>query len=99
MSRVRCRAVHETCQDTDETEVAARDFDTVNVKIFSLLSIKSVVNVELKTKATTTTKLCEYKIDTDSDGNLLPIKEFKALLSNTKIDNLKSQKIKKSSVT
>ena len=46
-SRERCRAVHETFQDTEETEVSARDFDVVRSKTFNLNSVRLSIFLRL----------------------------------------------------
>ena len=59
----------------------------------SLRRVRLVRIPRLKTKTTQTTKMCEYQIGTGSDGNL--IRMLKAMLQNTKIDNLKKSTGKK----
>ena len=62
MSRERHTTVHKACQDTEETEVSARDFDIVRSKKFNLHNVKSVTIARLKTKTTQTTKIMGIQI-------------------------------------
>ena len=89
MDRKRHRVVYKTCQETGQTEVSVRDFDIVKSNIFILHGVRLVMIARVKTKTTQTTKICEFKKDTGSDGNLMPIWIFKVLFPNIKIDNLK----------
>ena len=81
------RAVYKTCQDAKETEVSRRDFVTVRLKIFNLHSLRLVKIVKVKTVSSQTT-ICELKIHTGNDGNLIPIRMFKLLFLDTKIADL-----------
>ena len=74
------------------------EFDVVRSKNFNFHSITKIMITKLKIKCSEKVDICEYKLDTDSDGNLMFIRMYKMLLLHTEINQL-NQFIKKSLVT
>ena len=65
-----------------------QEFDAVRAKIFNFHSVTSVILTKLKTKSSQRKDTCKYKIDTGSDGNLMPIRMYKMLFPHTNINEL-----------
>ena len=74
------------CKSNDKSEASRREFNVVSLILFNLVSIRLVI-LQNKYKKETST-LCKYKIDTISNGNLMPINMFKMLFPNTTIADL-----------
>ena len=47
-----------------------------------------MIVTKLKTKSNQKTETCQYKIDTGSDGNLIPIRMYKVIFPCTNITKL-----------
>ena len=75
---------HDMCQDAEETWVSTEASDMIRLNVFTINSMKSIIIAKLKTKTSQRTELYKYKININSDGNLLPIRMFKALYPNRK---------------
>ena len=60
-----------------------KEFDMVRSKIFNLYSVS---NCKAKTKGSQRTDTYKYKIDTGSDGNLMPVRMYKTLFPHTNIN-------------
>ena len=73
------------CNISDEAETLTNDFDMVRSTIFNIYIVKSVIIAKLRTQSSPKIAMCEYKIDTGSNRNLMSIKMFKILFPNTKI--------------
>ena len=71
-------------QGNEEAKVLAREFNAVKPKVFNSQSIGLLMIAELE-KRWSNTAMCEYKIGSGSDGNLMPINMFKVLFLNTTI--------------
>ena len=63
--------------DAEETEVATQEFDVVKSKFFNFHSVRSGIITKLQPKNYQRTETCNYKIDTHSDGHLMPIRMYK----------------------
>ena len=74
-----CRVIHDMCQNNEDKELATQEFDVVRSRIFNFHSTRSVIITGLKTKSSQKTGTCKLKIDTGSDGNLMPIRMCKIL--------------------
>ena len=61
-------------------------------KIFNVHSVRSAIIEKLKTKSSQRTHTCKCKIDTDSDGNLMPIRMYKMLFLHTNVNELNISK-------
>ena len=73
-----------TCIKT--MNLATHEFDMVGSKVINFHSIGSVLIAKLKTKSSQKTKMCEYKLDTRSHGNLMTIKMYKSLFPQTNMN-------------
>ena len=60
-NREKCRVVHDTCQNTEETEVEIHEFDVVISKMFNFHGIRSVILAKLKTKSKQGRGTCKYR--------------------------------------
>ena len=50
MDDSKLRAVHEACQDSEETGVAVQEFDVVRLKVCDFHSVISVLSTKIKSK-------------------------------------------------
>ena len=66
-----------------------QEFDAVRLKILNCHTLGQLIITKLKTKSSQRIDKCEYKIDTYSDGNLMPIRMYKMFLPHTDINELK----------
>ena len=66
-------------------QVATQESDMVISEVFNFHSIRSVMITKSKTKSSQTIDTHEYKIDTGSDDNLMPINMYKILFPNTNV--------------
>ena len=82
------RAIHKTYINMKETVASARASDTLRSKFSMSHSVRSVIAASLRTKNYQAKTTCKYKIDTGSDGNIMPIKMFKVLFLDTETANL-----------
>ena len=80
--REKDRDIHDTYQDVWEIEVPPEEFYTIKLKVFIFHNVLSVIIAKLKTKANQRAEMCEFEMVTSSDGNLIPIRTFKALFPN-----------------
>ena len=70
-----------------EKEVTTQEFDAVRLKLFNFHSIRSAIVTKLKHKSSQRTDTYKYKMDTDSDGNLMTIRMY--ISSHTNINRQK----------
>ena len=75
------------CQDAEDKKVSVQEFDTVRSKVFNFYSFRSVI-IEDENKNSQKGDTCKYKIDTGSDGNLMPIRKYKLLFPHTNLNEL-----------
>ena len=78
-------AVHDMHLDDEDEEVSMQESDVVKSKVFNFHSIRSVIIAKVKQKAVKR-NTCEYKTDTGSDDNLMPIRMYKMLYSDANIN-------------
>ena len=83
-------------QDDGQTEVATQEFDMKD-QHFSIPSASDHVIIAKLKKNSHRTNICEYKIDTDHDGNLMSISMYRSLFLHTNV-NEKSPETKNSLV-
>ena len=62
--------------------------DAIRSAIFNYHSVRSVIIEKLRTKSSQIKTICEYKIDSGRNGNLIPIKMLKVFLPDTEIADL-----------
>ena len=84
----RFRKIHNTCPDEEEEEVVTQEFDVIRSKFLNLHSIRSVIIAKLKTKSSKKVDAYQYKIDTDSNGNVMPIRMHEMLFLHRNINKL-----------
>ena len=84
----RNHAVHEV-----EVEVAPEPneekIETVSINSIYLNRNQSLITAHLKTQVGKTNTEIPYKIDTDSEGNIMPLHIFKELFKNMPVEQLK----------
>ena len=65
---------------------------TVNINLISFNSNHSMILAKLKTSSKQATMTVPFKVDTGSDGNIMPFNIFKKLFPNTTEDRLATTK-------
>ena len=63
-----------------------------NINSVNFNTNHSAIIANLKTSSTKVTIMKPYKVDTDSDGNILPFNIFTKLFSSTTMDQLAATK-------
>ena len=84
----RGRAAHDMCQYNKDVKVALQHLDVVRSKVFSFHAVRSAIMVKLSTKSSKNMEMCKFKLDTASNGNLMPIIMNKLIFLHTNINNL-----------
>ena len=79
--------VHKVGQD-----VVRDHIDTVNINSFHFNCTCSVIMAKLKTSSSQNNAIMKYKIDTGSDGNILPCHVLKMLFRRTTEEHLSAKK-------
>ena len=79
----RYRTIHKMCQSSNNFKAFARDFNAVRSKVSNFYCITLLKTTKLRTKSSQKITLYKYKIDTCSNGNLIPINMSKVLFANT----------------
>ena len=76
---IKCRGGHNTCHDVEEMWVATQGVDAVRSKIFNFHGVRSVIIAKLKEEVTKDQQHANVKINTGSDGILMPIRMYKTI--------------------
>ena len=63
-------------------------FDVVRSKVFKFHSIRSVLIAKLKIESNQTLEMCKFKLDTESNCNLMQIVMYKTLFLQTNINEV-----------
>ena len=79
-------AVHEVEVDVSQEE---GEIEEVSINSVYLNNKQSLITTELETQVDKNTIKIPYKIDTSSEGNLMPLYIFKKLCGNRSVEQLK----------
>ena len=71
-------------------ELQEEDIETVSINSIYLNRNRSLITAHLKMQVGKTTTEVPYKIDTDSEGNIMPLYIFKKLFKNMTEEQLKA---------
>ena len=69
-----------------------RNFDLVNIRYLNFESVRSVIFTKLESSTSQQRNQITYKINTESDGNLIPFRVFKTLFPKSTIADLHATK-------
>ena len=84
----RNHAVHEVEIEAAQ-EPIEEEIETVSINSIYLNKNQSLITAHLKTQVRETATGIPYKIDTGSEGNIMPLHIFKKLFKNTPVEQLK----------
>ena len=90
----RNRTVHDLEQEPDQHHEEEDNIDMVNINSIIFNSKWLVITANLKTSSNQVSILVPYKVDTGSDGNIMPLHLYKRLFPSATKNNWQQPKIR-----
>ena len=88
----RARAVNDVEQETAKVYTEESSIDSANINSVHLNKNHLVITARLKTSANKNSVIVPYKLDTGSDGNIMPLHMYKTLFHRITNEQLAATK-------
>ena len=88
----RTRAVNEVEHETAQGSIEEGSIDSVNINSINFNKNHLVITANLKTSANKSSIIVPYKVDTGSDGNIIPLHIYKKLFPRVANEQLMAAK-------